>query len=104
MNITNIDEERVRNAINATEHDYQDAAWKAFNRILVDLDTTRQNNWALCTAIREYHEAITAVHTFVNAYLQGGGDPTNIPERWNDLDKQRQIKYATLLQLAGVSS
>lgn len=102
--MTNVDEERVRNAINATEHEYQDAAWQAFNRILVDLETTQQNNWGLCVAVREYHEAIMAVHTFVNAYLQGGGDPTNIPERWNDLDAERQAKYAKLIQLAGLVS
>lgn len=70
----------------------------------VDLKRTRQNNWDICVAVREYHEAITAVHTFINAYLQGGGDPGNMPERWMELDAQRQIKYATLLQLAGVSS
>lgn len=69
-----------------------------------ELLVTRQHNWDLVVAVREYHEAVTAMHTFVNAYLQGGGDPTNIPERWNDLDTERQAKYAALLQIAGVAS
>lgn len=67
------------------------------------LERTQQNNWALCVAVREYHEAMQEIHTFIDAYLRGGGDPTNMPQRWVELDAQRQAKYATLLQLAGVT-
>jgi hypothetical protein len=68
-----------------------------------ELDKTRHSNWDICVAVREYNEALTAVHTFVNAYLQNGGDPTTMPERWADLDHQRQLKYATLLQVGGLT-
>jgi hypothetical protein len=61
----------------------------------VDLKRTRQNNWDICVAVREYHEAITAVHTFVNAYLAGGGDPTNIPERWTNSVRSSTPRFSS---------
>lgn len=99
--INQSDELLVRNAINAQD---DDSAWQAFNRILVDLDTTRQNNWDLCVAVREHYEALTAVYTFLNAYLIKGGDPNQLPKEWLELDEKRHTKYVTLLQLAGVST
>lgn len=91
------DEELVRNAINAQD---DDPAWQAFNRILVDLETTRQNNWQLCHTIIEYHDATEAVLNFTRGYLDGGGDPRKIPEAWDDLDLQRRNKYQAMLNAA----
>lgn len=68
------------------------------------LRTTQQNNWDLCTAVQEYHAVLNEIHTFINTYLAGGGDATEMPPRWHDLDKLRQVKYANLLQLAGLTS
>lgn len=69
-----------------------------------EIKRTRQNNWNLCTAVREYHAVLNEIHTFISAYLEGGGDPTEMPPRWHDLDKLRQVKYANLLQLTGLTS
>jgi hypothetical protein len=68
-----------------------------------DLERTIQSNWQLCNAIAEYHQAVQAVLNFTKAYLDGGGDPTNIPERWNVLDTERQAKYAAMLSAAGIT-
>ena len=70
----------------------------------VDLKKTQQNNMGLCNAIRDYHEIITEIHQFISGYLQGGGDPTEMPPRWHDLDKLRQVRYAIMLQAAGLTS
>lgn len=91
------DEELVRNAINARD---DDTAWQAFNRILIDLETTRQNNWQLCHTIIEYHDAREAVLSFTRGYLDGGGDPRKIPKAWDDLDLQRRNKYQAMLNAA----
>lgn len=73
-------------------------------RLQNEVMNTRRNNWALCTAVQEYHAVLNEIHTFINTYLAGGGDPTEMPPRWHDLDKLRQVKYANLLQLAGLTS
>ena len=91
------DELLVRNAINAQD---DDPAWQAFNRILVNLETTQQNNWQLCNAIIDYHNAVEDVLNFTRSYLNSGGDALTIPERWNDLDLARQAKYSAMLKAA----
>lgn len=91
------DEELVRNAINAQD---DDPAWQAFNRILVNLETTRQNNWQLCNAIIEYHDAVEAVLSFTKNYLEKGGNALMIPTEWNDLDLQRRNKYKAMIDAA----
>jgi hypothetical protein len=67
-----------------------------------NLERTIQSNWQLCNAIAEYHQAVQAVLNFTKTYLDSGGDPTNIPERWNELDTERQTKYAAMLSAAGI--
>jgi hypothetical protein len=66
-------------------------------------NNTLKKNLELCTAIAEYHQAVQAVLTFTKAYLDGGGDPINIPERWNALDTARQQKYAAMIAIAGIT-
>lgn len=66
-------------------------------------NNTLKKNLELCTAIAEYHQAVQAVLTFTKAYLDGGGDPINIPERWNALDTTRQQKYAAMIAIAGIT-
>ena len=66
-------------------------------------NNTLKKNLELCTAIAEYHQAVQAVLIFTKTYLDGGGDPVNIPERWNALDTVRQQKYAAMIALAGIT-
>lgn len=70
---------------------------------MTDLERTLQSNWQLCTAISEYHQAVQNVLNFTKAYLDGNGDPLNIPERWNELDSIRQEKYAAMIAAAGLT-
>ena len=66
-------------------------------------NTALKKNLELCTAIAEYHQAKQAVLSLTKAYLDGGGDPINIPEQWHALDTDREQKYAAMITLAGIT-
>lgn len=65
-----------------------------------ELKKTRQNNWQLCNAIIEYHDAMEAVLSFTRNYLKNGGDPSIIPKAWSDLEAQRRSKYKAMIDAA----
>lgn len=57
----------------------------------------------LRTVITEYAQAYNDVITFTQAYIASGGDESTPPERWNELDNLRQVKYAAMIAAAGAT-
>lgn len=57
----------------------------------------------LVKTIKEYDQAYNDVIIFTRAYIASGGDQHTPPERWNELDNLRQIKYAAMLTAAGIT-
>lgn len=56
----------------------------------------------LRNAVIAYHQALESVLEFTRTYLEHGGNPRIIPEKWNELDLDRQAKYAAMIKAAGV--
>lgn len=95
--MTDEDEEVIRYVLNVAESKEQERAWEAFNRMLTEAEHAQD----LYKAVREYRDALQAVHVYVHGYLNSGGNPTAMPKQWELLDRIREGKLKVMLTLVG---